>query len=425
MKKYRVLLLGGGGREHAIAWKLSQSEKLDKLFIAPGNPGTGNHGENVSIDNGNHDDILRFVRDREINLVIVGPEQPLVDGIADFLKSHNIPVFGPDKAAARLEGSKEFAKKFMSRYSIPTAAFNVFDSSSLEEAMRYIMHENRYPVVLKADGLAGGKGVFICENERNAREKLNEIKTGELLPKAASTLVIEEFMTGEEASVFVITDGNNSKIIHHAQDHKRIGDGDTGPNTGGMGAYSPATILSDSMMERIQKEIIDPTISGMRKEGSPYTGILYVGLMMTEEGPKVVEYNCRFGDPECQVILPPLENDLLELINSTVNGELESVKIQTKNVFLNCVVMASKGYPLEYETGKEITGLETIDKDCIVFQAGTKKENDHLLTDGGRVLTVVGRGNTLQEAIDHSYKNVDKINFSNVYYRKDIGKKGL
>jgi len=425
MANYRVLLLGGGGREHAMAWKIAQSPLLEELYIAPGNPGTSSLGINVELDLSDFNQISAFVEKEHINLIIVGPEQPLVEGIADYFEEKNIPVFGPKKHAAMLEGSKEFAKDFMQNHNIPTAKYSTFTSDQFDEALSYIKTEAKYPVVLKADGLAGGKGVFICESEEEVTERLDLLSNDTSLREAASKLVIEEFMEGEEASVFVVSDGQSYQVIHNAQDHKRIGEGDTGLNTGGMGAYSPAPIVTDALMKSVKSEIIAPTIQGMSDEGAPYQGILYVGLMITETGPKVVEYNCRFGDPECQVVLPSLKNDLLALIVAATERKLEQEKIEIDERYQCCVVMASEGYPVSYEKGKEIKGISTTNSDAIVFHAGTTINNDKLVTNGGRVLNVVGSGDTLKEAIDHAYENVDKITFSNSYVRKDIGHKGL
>lgn len=426
MDKINVLLIGGGGREDAMAWKLSQSPKLNRLFITPGNPGTEAHGTNINLDTADFDAVAQKVQDLDIELVIVGPEKPLVDGIEDDLTKKGILVFGPSKAAAQLEGSKSFAKEFMQANHIPTAGYNTYSTSEFDDALTKIKAENRYPVVLKADGLAGGKGVFICESEDEVTKRLEQLSEDKNLKTAASTLVIEEFMEGEEASVFVIADGTNYKVIHNAQDHKRAGEGDTGLNTGGMGAYAPAPLLTDELLEQIDREITAPTIEGMKKAGQPYKGILYIGLMITEEGPKVVEYNCRFGDPECQVILPPLKNDLLQLIYSASKGELgKEENIEISDDFYCTVVLTSGGYPLEYEKGMPISGVETVDESALLFHAGTKMENGELVTNGGRVLNIVGRGKKLQQAIDHAYTNVEKVTFENCYYRKDIGKKGL
>lgn len=425
MDTYNVLLIGSGGREHSIAWKLAQSEKLGKLYTAPGNPGTAQFGTNVDIDPLKFEEVEKFVAENKIELVVVGPEAPLVAGIADYLSDKSIPVFGPRSAAARLEGSKEFAKDFMTKYEIPTADYAVFGSEEFDDALKFIQLKDSYPIVLKADGLAGGKGVFICDNEDEAQKRLDKIKNDQSLSEAADRLVVEEFMEGEEASVFVISDGHTSHVIHNAQDHKRIGEGDTGLNTGGMGAYCPAPVLTDEILEQVREKIIDPTIAGMQLEESAYSGILYLGLMITETGPKVVEYNCRFGDPECQVILPPLENDLLDLFLATTQQRLDQKSIQINNKYHCCVVLSSDGYPVEYEKGKEITGIKNVNEEVLVFHAGTTQKNDKLLTDGGRVLNVVGSGNTLQEAIDETYANIEHIQFENRYFRKDIGHKGL
>lgn len=425
MDTYNVLLIGGGGREHSIAWKLSQSDKLGKLYTAPGNPGTAQFGTNVKIDPLNFEEVETFVLENKIELVVVGPEAPLVAGIADYLTEKNIPVFGPRTSAAMLEGSKEFAKDFMMKYEIPTADYAVFSADEFDDALKFIQLKDSYPIVLKADGLAGGKGVFICDSEEEVQKRLNKIKNDQSLSGAADRLVVEEFMEGEEASVFVISDGHTSHIIHNAQDHKRIGEGDTGLNTGGMGAYCPAPVVTDEVLAVVKEKIIDPTIAGMQLEESAYLGILYVGLMITEAGPKVVEYNCRFGDPECQAILPPLENDLLDLFLATTQQRLDEKSIQISNKHYCCVVLSSDGYPVEYEKGKEITGIENVDEDTFVFHAGTTLKDGKLVTNGGRVLNVVGSGHTLQQAIDKTYENVERIQFENRYYRKDIGHKGL
>src|SRR6056297_637643 len=396
--KYNVLLIGSGGREHALARALSESPKLERLFIAPGNPGTAQAGENVILDISDQDAVWSFIQNNEIDLTVVGPEQPLVDGMANFLEAKGHKVFGPKLQAAMLEGSKEFAKEFMERQNIPTAAYRVFDQENFDEAAAYIKEQGKYPVVLKADGLAGGKGVFIPETEAEALEVLEELKNSDSLKKAASRLVIEEFMVGEEASVFAISDGTSWKVIGNAQDHKRIGEGDTGLNTGGMGAYSPAPVVTEEILKRVENEIIEPTISGMKEEGNPYSGILYCGLMITEEGPKVVEYNCRFGDPECQVILPRMQSDLLDTIIATTQGKLGETDIEFDDEVRCCVVLASGGYPESYEKGKEIFGLDEVEN-AIVFHAGTKEEDGKLYTSGGRVLNIVGSGADLESAI--------------------------
>lgn len=425
MDDHNVLLIGGGGREHAIAWKLSQSQNLGSLYISPGNPGTKALGQNVSLNDSDFEKIADFTRDNKIDLVVIGPEKPLVDGLSDYLEDHGIPVFGPRTNAAGLEGSKDFAKGFMNKYHIPTADYKTFSADRIDDALTYIKNRNRYPVVLKADGLAAGKGVFICETEEEAKKRLRQYTEDKTLKEASQKIVVEEFMEGEEASVFVISDGYTAKIIHNAQDHKRIGEGDTGLNTGGMGAYSPAPVLTPEMLERVNNEIIIPTITGMQVEESPYKGILYIGLMITTEGPKVVEYNCRFGDPECQVILPSLKNDLLDLMISAEEQRLDKKDVQVDDMYRCCVVMVSGGYPGKYAKGKEITGFDRVDDSAIIFHAGTARSNGNIVTSGGRVLNVVGSGETLQDAIDHAYRNVRCISFENSYYRSDIGAKGL
>jgi phosphoribosylamine---glycine ligase len=422
---YNLLLIGGGGREHALAWKISQSEHLGKLYVTPGNPGTDQHGVNVTLNTSDFDEIVRFCQKNNIDLVVIGPEAPLVNGLADYLDEAGIAAFGPRKTAAMLEGSKEFAKEFMVKYNIPTADFAAFSSEDFDDALSFVQSKDSYPIVLKADGLAGGKGVFICESEEEVKQRLDELKQSDSLRNAASRLVVEEFMEGEEASVFVISDGHTSHILHNAQDHKRIGEGDTGLNTGGMGAYSPAPVMTEELLEQVRDEIIEPTITGMQLEESAYEGILYLGLMITEDGPKVVEYNCRFGDPECQVILPSLENDIIDLMVATSEQRLDEVKIQMDKNYRCCIVLASEGYPGSYEKGKPITGLDMVDDKALVFHAGTTIDNGKPVTSGGRVLNVVGTGRTLNEAISHAYANAEKISFEGCYYRRDIGKKGL
>jgi len=418
-----VLLLGSGGREHALAWAMDQSSRLGQLFIAPGNPGMDELGTRVELDMGNFDAVAAFAREQKIDLVVVGPEQPLVDGIADFLHSRQIPVVGPEKAAAQLEGSKAFAKSFMKEFNIPTADYRVFNQDDFDDASDYIHKRDRYPVVLKASGLAGGKGVFICKNQPEVDERLKLLKNK--FSDASQTLVVEEFMEGEEASVFVLSDGRTAKVVGTAQDHKRIGDGDTGLNTGGMGAYAPSPLLNETMLSKIERQITLPTISGMLSRDMPYKGILYIGLMITEEGPKVVEYNCRFGDPECQVILPKLKSDILDLFMSVPSGTLHQHNIEFDDRYHCCVIMASKGYPVEYEKGFPICGLDNIDENTHVFHSGITRKNGEIVTAGGRVLGVVQSSSTLKNAITNTYREVKKITFKNAHYRTDIGAKGL
>src|SRR5699024_7486446 len=420
-----VLLLGSGAREHTLAWSIAQSELLAQLYIAPGNPGTAQCGENVELSLSDFEGLLSFVEEKDIDLTVVGPEQPLVGGITDFLEAKGHSVFGPSKAAAQLEGSKEFANAFMEENMIPTAAYKAFAQNEFDDALTYIKQQNDYPVVLKADGLAGGKGVFICETEDEVVKRLQQLKEDASLSSAAQTLVVEEFLEGEEASVFVITDGKTARIIHNAQDHKRAKDGDMGLNTGGMGAYCPTPLLTDELMHRVKKEIVLPTLAAMAMDNHTYKGILYCGLMITQDGRKVVEYNCRFGDPECQVIVPSLTCDLLGLIWATAEGRLDEESITLDDQYRCCVVLTSGGYPTAYEKGKEITGIDTLSEDTLLFHAGTRLEEGYLLTNGGRVLNVVAAGDTLEEAIQNTYKEVKKISFDQMHYRSDIGVKGL
>jgi len=420
-----VLLLGSGGREHAMAWSIAKSDKLDNLFIAPGNPGTAQVGTNVDVDPADFEAVLTFIEEHDIALTVVGPEKPLVDGITDFLEEKGHKVFGPSKVAAQLEGSKKFANEFMKENRIPTADFQTYSRDEFDKALKVIKSKDEYPVVLKADGLAGGKGVFICESAEEVEKRLNELKEDDRFEDAAQKLVVEEFLRGDEASVFVISDGKTAKVLHYAQDHKRIGEGDTGLNTGGMGAYCPTPVIGNRMLQRVEKEVILPTISAMLLDENPYKGILYCGLMITEDGPKVVEFNCRLGDPEAQAVLPSLESDFLDLMDAAVNEQLNTKEVKIDDKYRCCVVMASDGYPLDYEKGKEITGIEDVSKDALIFHAGTKTEEDKIYSDGGRVLSVVGAGDSLQESIKNTYTEVKKIDFDNKYYRSDIGTKGL
>jgi phosphoribosylamine---glycine ligase len=426
MEQLNVLLIGSGGREHALAWAIAKSPILKKLYIAPGNPGTASLGENISLDLEDFDDVLAFAEDNEIDLVVVGPEQPLVDGITDYLTDYGITVFGPTKAAAALEGSKSYAKSIMQKYGIPTAGYEVFERHEIAKLESYLEEQAVYPVVLKADGLAAGKGVFICHNPVEAAEYIDRIMNDVNLSAAASLIVVEEFMQGEEVSVFAFSDGVTARYLMHAQDHKRIGDGDTGLNTGGMGAYAPAPVLDDSGVKHVMDTIISPMIDAMGSEETPYVGMLYCGLMMTAEGPKVVEFNCRFGDPECQVMMPALKSDLLELMAMTVHGKLEYASIQTHAGYYCSVVMASEGYPESYEKGFPISGISEALKGAEVFFSGVNDTGSgELITSGGRVLNVVGHGETLKEAIDNAYHSVSQIKFDNAYYRNEIGNKGL
>ncbi|MEX0780697.1 MAG: phosphoribosylamine--glycine ligase [Balneolales bacterium] len=419
-----VLLIGSGGREHALAWGICKSAKLDRLYIAPGNPGTALLGTNVELDVTQFSEVAGFVDKNKIDLTVIGPEQPLVDGITDFLTEKGHKVFGPSAAAAQLEGSKSFAKMMMQKYGIPTAKYKRFSFTEKSQAEKHIEQSGSWPLVLKADGLAGGKGVFICEDQQDAVSRLGSMIDDPAM-NASGSLIIEEFMEGEEASVFAVTDGRQAKVLHAAQDHKRIGDGDIGLNTGGMGAYAPAPLMSQALLQEVENKVINRILDGMQKEGMPYRGVLYIGLMITKEGPKVVEFNCRFGDPECQVLVPGLNSDLLELLLASVENRLGETELILSDEYFCCVVMASKGYPEAYEKGKVITGLDKLSDTAIVYHSGTKMEGDNLLTAGGRVLSVTGSGRTLKKAIENVYSDVKKIHFENVYYRTDIGMKGL
>jgi phosphoribosylamine--glycine ligase len=426
MEKLNVLLIGGGGREHAMAQSLADSPLMGSFFCSPGNPGTANYAQNISLDLDDFEDVVEFCEENQIQLVIVGPEQPLVDGITDYLNDYGIDVFGPSKAAAMLEGSKSYAKSIMDKYAIPTAGSAFFERHEVSMLEAYLRNETQYPVVLKVDGLAAGKGVFICDTLEDALVYVDKIMNDVDLSAAAPTILVEEFMTGEEVSVFAICDGTTARYLMHAQDHKRIGEGDTGLNTGGMGAYAPAPVLDHAGVEIVMKTIIQPTVDAMASEETPYLGILYCGLMMTAHGPKVVEFNCRFGDPEAQVILPALKTDLLELMSTAVNGKLEYVSVELDTDHFCTVVMASEGYPGPAQKGLIITGIENVPEGVVVFHSGTALDDaDNLVTNGGRVLNVVGRGESLQQAIDNAYAGASSIHFEGAYYRRDIGAKGL
>lgn len=427
MESINVLLIGSGGREHALAWSLRKSPSIGKLFIAPGNPGTEFLGNNVDLDIRNHDAVLEFVEENDIGLTVVGPEQPLVDGIVDFLDAHDKVAFGPTADAARLEGSKSFAKEIMEKYNVPTGSFKLFDRHEWSAAEAYIEENESWPMVLKADGLAAGKGVFISKDKEEAKKALEFMQNDPALSAASYRLVIEEFLEGEEVSVFAICDGDTATILMDAQDHKRIGDGDTGLNTGGMGAYAPTPVLDADSLENIRQRIILPMVNAMAEEGIPYKGILYCGLMMTAQGPKVIEFNCRFGDPECQVIMPALDTDIIEIMMASVHGKLDYIDIKVDSVsFYTCVVLSSEGYPRSYEKGKVISGIPADSDSLHVFHAGTKKDDDgKLVTNGGRVLNVVSKAATLNDSIQKAYDAISSISFDGMYYRKDIGEKGL
>ncbi|NVD44511.1 phosphoribosylamine--glycine ligase [Qipengyuania atrilutea] len=421
-----ILLLGSGGREHALAWKLAQSRLLeragDTLFAAPGNPGIAQHAACVDLDAGDHGAVTAFCEKHEIGLVVIGPEAPLVDGLADSLRAAGVPVFGPSAKAAQLEGSKSFTKALCERAGIPTARYT--HTASLEEAWGALKLYDA-PFVLKADGLAAGKGVVIAETREEAQEVLADMYGGKF-GAAGAEVVIEEFMRGEEASFFALTDGEAIVPLASAQDHKRVGEGDTGPNTGGMGAYSPAPVLSEALERDVMERIVRPTVEAMRADGMPYSGVLFAGLMLTDEGPKLIEYNARFGDPECQVIMPRLEGDLGELLLACANGTLgDLAEPQLSPDTVMTVVMAARGYPGTPEKGGTIAGIvdtEGVPGHVKVFHAGTRlADNGNLQASGGRVLAVTARGDSVTEAQARAYEAVDKIDFSSGFCRRDIG----
>ena len=421
----KVVLIGSGGREHALAYQISKSSTLTKLFIIPGNLGTQALGENLSIHG--DDEIAEFCENNDIDLVVIGPEKPLVDGLANLLRLKGIKVFGPDSAAAQIEGDKSLAKWLMLKYNIPTAAFKVFIKSEYQLTIEYLK-DVPYPKVIKASGLAAGKGVLICNNFDEAKSSVDDIFKNEIFGDAGDSLIVEEFMEGEEASIFAITDGLDYVCLPAAQDHKRIGDNDTGKNTGGMGAYAPAPVITNELKLRIEREIIRPTLEGLKKENRKFIGCLYCGLMITNQGPKVVEFNCRFGDPETQAVLPLLEGDFLKLLYSAASGKIDKEAIKYNGGSAVCVVAASKGYPDKYDKGFEISGLNKISSDdAIVFHAGTKKEGDNIVTNGGRVLgvTAVIDKNNLKLCKSKVYEALKKISYENIYYRTDIADKGI
>jgi len=423
----KILIIGSGGREHALAWKIRQSPLVREIFCLPGNAGTDEIAKNIPMKMNDHAGILAFAREQNIDLTVVGPEQPLTEGIVDLFTSQGMKIFGPTKAAAEIEGSKVFAKHFMKKYNIPTAEFRTFNVAERYDAERYI-NEVPVPIVLKADGLAAGKGVTVCESKEQALEVLSMMMDEKHFGDAGNNVVIEELLVGEEASVFAITDGREFITLSPAQDHKRILDDDLGKNTGGMGAYAPALIITEEMMDVISRTIIRPTLIGMANEKRLYRGCLYVGLMITPTGPKVIEYNCRFGDPETQVVLPLIDDDIVPLLLDAADGTMQR-NISFKKESAVCVIVASGGYPDRYEAGKPIMGLHEAGKNpnILLFHSGTKKEDDTVLTAGGRVLgvTAIGERQKLEETIDAAYRAVEKIRFDGMYYRSDIGKKGL
>jgi len=420
-----ILLLGSGGREHAFAWKLVMSDKFKKLYVAPGNAGTAEIAENVDLSVNDFEGIHQFVLDKEISMVIVGPEEPLVRGIVDYFADHvdlkSIPVIGPSKMGAELEGSKDFSKKFMSRHSIPTAGYDTFTVNELDEGIEFIKNQ-KLPIVLKADGLAAGKGVLICQSYDDAENEFKEMLLNQKFGEASSKVVVEEFLDGIELSVFVVTDGTSYKILPAAKDYKRIGDNDTGLNTGGMGAVSPVPFADDTFMSKVEKQVVQPTIIGLKEEGIKYKGFLFIGLMNVDGEPKVIEYNVRMGDPETQAVLPRIKSDFLDMLYSIGTITLSQYKLEIENIATTTIVMVAGGYPEGYQKGKTIQGLaHKSDTSAKVFHAGTIGKNGEVLTNGGRVLGITGMGKTIQEAIDNAYSTANRITWEDAYYRKDIG----
>jgi phosphoribosylamine--glycine ligase len=414
-----ILLIGSGGREHALAWSLSASPLCDRLFIAPGNPGTAQHGENVALDVADHKAVIDFCRVMKIDFVVVGPEAPLVAGLVDDLKAAGLKAFGPSKAAAQLEGSKAFTKDLCAEFNIPTAAYRRFTDA--ETAKAYVRSYG-VPIVVKADGLAAGKGVVVATSFEEAEGAI-DMMIGGGLGAAGAEVVIEAFLEGEEASFFALCDGTTAIPFGTAQDHKRVFDGDKGPNTGGMGAYSPAAILTPELQARVMREIIEPTLAGMKARGTPYTGILYAGLMLTHDGPQLIEYNARLGDPETQVLLPRLKSDLVTALLAACDGVLNTISLQWTDKAALTVVMAANGYPGVVEKGSEIKGIDRAEEleDVIVFHAGTKQDGDRILANGGRVLNVTAMGRTISDAQGRAYEAVDRIDWPQGFCRRDIG----
>ena len=419
-----ILLLGSGGREHALAWKMIQSPKCSQLFVAPGNAGTATISKNVNLNIIDFDAIKTFVIQENVEMVVVGPEDPLVHGIYDFFKADaqlkNIPVIGPSKNGAQLEGSKEFAKKFLVKHNIPTAGYASFTAQTVDKGCVFL-ETLESPYVLKADGLAAGKGVLIIKDLAEAKEELRNMLLNQKFGQASSKVVIEEFLDGIELSCFVLTDGKNYKILPTAKDYKRIGDGDTGLNTGGMGAVSPVPFADEVLLEKIETRIVKPTIEGLQKDGIEYKGFVFIGLINVKGEPIVIEYNVRMGDPETEVVVPRIKTDLVEMFQAVANETLNTIELDIDSRSATTVMLVSGGYPEDYEKGKLISGLEN-SIDSIVFHAGTTLKNEQVVSNGGRVLAITSYGDNFQEAIKKSYQNIEKLHFDKMYFRKDIGR---
>lgn len=418
----KVLVIGQGAREHAIAWKLSKSPEVEKVYAAPGNAGIAGIADCFDISVDDFPELIYLAESRGIDLTVVGPEVPLTLGIVEAFEARNLKIFGPRSDAARIEGSKVFAKNLMKKYGIPTADFVVFEN--LPEARAYV-REKGAPIVIKADGLAAGKGVVVAGTLEEADSALFAMLENQVFGEAGQRVVIEECLSGQEVSVFAICDGHTALFMAAAQDHKRVYDGDKGPNTGGMGAYSPPPVYTPELHEQVMREIIQPTVKALEAEGCPYKGILYAGLMITEKGPRVLEFNARLGDPEAQVVLPLLEGDLLPLLEAAVEGRLNEVSIRTKDQTCVCVVLASGGYPGSYEKGHLIEGLEKLSPETLVFHAGTRRVGSKLVTDGGRVLSIVTLAPTIMEAVNKVYREIPLVHFEGMHYRRDIAARAL
>ncbi|MEK7633947.1 MAG: phosphoribosylamine--glycine ligase [Patescibacteria group bacterium] len=421
----KILIIGSGGREHALGWKIKQSSLVKKIYFAPGNPGTKQIGENINIEITEIKKLLKFAKENKIDLTVVGPETPLVLGIADAFRKEKFKIIGPSKKASQIEGSKIFAKQLMKKYKIPTARYYSFDN--FDQAKKHLEH-TKYPVVIKADGLCLGKGVAVCKNKKEAKIFLKQLIIDKIFGESGEKIIIEECLYGQEISFMVITDGKDFQSFSTSQDHKRLLDSDRGPNTGGMGAYTPVPFVDEKLIKQIEKEIVAPTIKGMAKEGCLYQGILYPGLILTREGPKVLEYNCRFGDPETQPLMMQLESDLVEIFLAQQKKQLKNKKIIFKKGFSVGVVLTSKGYPGDYKKGDQIFGLDKVrDEGVQIFHAGTKELDKKIITNGGRVLAVTIHGESLTETIKKIYQLIGKkgIHFKGMQYRRDIGRKGL
>src|SRR3989338_8610039 len=422
--KQKILIRGGGGREHGVGWKVEQSYRAGEIFFAPGNAGTAQLGTNVDIKTTDISALLEFAKKEQIDLTLALPDDPLALGIVDEFQKANLRIWGPTQAAAKLEWSKAFAKGFMARHNLPTAKFNVFNN--LEDAKTYLA-DQMLPIVIKASGLALGKGVLICKTREDTDQALKDIFVKKIFGEAGQEIVIEKFLAGPEISIHVFADGKNYKILPPSQDHKKIGENDTGPNTGGMGTIAPLPFVDEVMLKEIEKTIVAPAIAALAAEGAPFSGLLYPGLMLTKDGPKILEFNARFGDPETQVYLRLLENDILDIFDAGIDCKLDGLELKWKNAFAANIVLVSDGYPGNYAKGKIISGVTDAETmpDIVIFHAGTKMEKSDLVTNGGRVLGVSATGSTLAEALDKAYKAVEKISFEGMQYRKDIGKKAL